>query len=249
MLRSWSEVMWASLFAALAGALWVRAPSRSRLNRLVVRPPASGPIDRLRETDLLTSPWIAGAGAAIAATQLLPGTLGLFVGAGAAVVAYRWVDGLESIGARRRRERLARDLPIAVDLLVAALSAGRPPGHALRAVAHAVGGPLGEDLEAIAARLELGADPVRVWREVAADPVLGPLGRSFRRASQSGASVTTVLARCVQDLRRRRHTEANRIARSAGVRTAAPLGLCFLPAFIIVGVVPTVVGAFRALAL
>ena len=35
-------------------------------------------------------------------------------------------------------------------------------------------------------------------------------------------------------------------ARSLGVRTAAPLGLCFMPAFIVLGVVPTVIGTFSA---
>ncbi|UYM03368.1 type II secretion system F family protein [Solicola gregarius] len=241
--------MWASVLAGLSVAVWMRMPSPRRVRRVAAGPRADGPIDRLRDADLLTSPWIAALGAAIAVTQIFSGELGLVVAAACAVAAYRWVDGLESIGARRRREQLARDLPVGVDLLVAALSAGRPPGQAMAAVAAAVGGPLGTDLAAIAARLELGADPTRVWRDVADDPVLGPVGRSFRRASQSGASVTTVLARCVEDLRRRRHTEANRVARSAGVRTAAPLGLCFLPAFIVVGVVPTVVGAFWHLVL
>lgn len=241
-------MLWASVLAGLAVAAWIRAPSPRRVRRLA---PDAGErsLGRLRDTDLLTSPWVAAVGAAIAVTQVVSGALGLVVAVGAAAVAYRWVDGLESIGARRRRERLARDLPVGVDLLVAALSAGRPPGQAMAAVADAVGGPLGTDLSAIAARLELGADPIRVWHDVSKDPVLGPVGRSFRRASQSGASVTTVLARCVEDLRRRRHTEANRVARSAGVRTAAPLGLCFLPAFIVVGVVPTVVGAFWHLVL
>ncbi|UPK75506.1 type II secretion system F family protein [Nocardioidaceae bacterium SCSIO 66511] len=239
----------ASILSGIAVATLMRAPSRRRVEHLAVRPDIGGALARIRDADLLTSPWLAGAGAAIAVTQLVSGWLGLVVAGAAALVAYRWVDGLESLGARRRREQLARDLPVAVDLLVAALSAGRPPGQALAAVANAVGGPLGDDLTAIAARLELGADPMRVWHEMASDPVLGPVGRSFRRASQSGASVTSVLARCVEDLRRRRHTEANRVARSAGVRTAAPLGVCFLPAFIVVGVVPTVVGAFWHLVL
>jgi hypothetical protein len=39
---------------------------------------------------------------------------------------------------------------------------------------------------------------------------------------------------------------ATEAARSAGVRAVAPLGLCFLPAFVLVGVVPTVVGLATA---
>ncbi|MGH3360521.1 MAG: type II secretion system F family protein [Nocardioidaceae bacterium] len=241
----------ASILAAVSVAVVLRAPPQQRLDRAGIRTrrPGGGPLTRIRDTDLLTSPWLASAGAAVTVVVFVSGLTGVIVAAAAAVVVHRWVSGLESIAVRRRRDRVARDLPVGVDLLVAALSAGRPPGHALGSVAAAVGGPLGEELAAIAARIELGADPVGVWREVARDPVLGPLGRSFARAATSGASVTTVLTRCVEDLRRRRHTEANRVARSAGVRTAAPLGLCFLPAFIVVGIVPTVVGAFWQLVL
>lgn len=245
-------MLWAAVFAGFAVAVWLRVPPTARLVSARISPadPGSGGLaDRVRRADLLTSPWLAAAAAALATTQFVPGWTGLVVAVAVAVGAHRWISGLESVAARRRRERLARDLPLGVDLLVAVMSAGRPPGPALSAVAAAMGGPVGEELSAIAARIELGADPVSVWRDVARDPVLGPLGRSFGRASHSGASVTTVLGRCVEDLRRRRHTEADRVARSVGVRTAAPLGLCFLPAFIIVGVVPTIVGSFWQLVL
>jgi hypothetical protein len=49
-------------------------------------------------------------------------------------------------------------------------------------------------------------------------------------------------------VRRRRRARADAIARGVGVRAAAPLGACFLPAFLLIGVVPTIVGAFGAFA-
>ena len=243
-------MIWAAVLAAVAVGVSIRAPVGSRLRH--VRPDTAEPSRfgaRLRETDLLTSPWIAAVGSAVAVTQLVSGWTGVVIGVGASIAVFKWVSGLETVATRRRREQVVRDLPLAVDLLVAALAAGRPPSHAIAAVGKAVGGPLGHDLVAIAARIELGADPDTVWRDASADPVLAPVGRSFRRASRSGASITTVLERCVDDLRRRRHTAASGVARSAGVRTAAPLGLCFLPAFIAIGVVPTVIGAFWNLVL
>ena len=243
-------MIWAALLAAVAVAVCIRAPASTRLRHVrVATAEPSRLVTRLRETDLLTSPWIAAAGSAVAVTQFLSGWTGIVVGVGVAVASFRWVSGLETVTMRRRRERVLRDLPLAVDLLVAALGAGRPPAHAIAAVGKAVGGPLGEDFAAIAARIELGSDPDAVWRDASEDLTLAPVGRSFRRASRSGASITTVLERCVDDLRRRRHTAASGAARSAGVRTAAPLGLCFLPAFIAIGVVPTVVGAFWNLVL
>ena len=42
-------------------------------------------------------------------------------------------------------------------------------------------------------------------------------------------------------------SEAEARARTVGVRAAAPLGLCLLPAFVLVGVVPLVAGTVASL--
>jgi threonine dehydrogenase-like Zn-dependent dehydrogenase len=55
------------------------------------------------------------------------------------------------------------------------------------------------------------------------------------------------LAHLVEDLRRDRTIDADETARRVAVRSAGPLGLCFLPAFVLVGVAPTIVGAFSQL--
>jgi hypothetical protein len=97
-------------------------------------------------------------------------------------------------------------------------------------------------------RLDLGAEPVGVWCEVAAGPgPLAPLGRTMARSLQTGAPMADGLALLAADLRRRRRAVTEQRARSVGVRAAAPLGLCFLPAFVLVGVVPAVVSAFSAM--
>src|SRR5699024_7512557 len=128
-------MLWAAALAALAIGVGVRAPSPARLRH--VRVDAAEPAGltvRLRQADLLTSPWIAAVGSLVAVTQFVSGWTGVVIGAGASVAVFRWVRGLESVAMRRRRERVARDLPLAVDLLVAALAAGRPPAHAVGAV-------------------------------------------------------------------------------------------------------------------
>ncbi|MGQ2913044.1 MAG: type II secretion system F family protein, partial [Aeromicrobium sp.] len=56
-----------------------------------------------------------------------------------------------------------------------------------------------------------------------------------------------VLAAAAADLRRDRASQARERARAVGVRTAAPLGLCFLPAFFLVGIVPTLIGVASGL--
>jgi tight adherence protein B len=48
------------------------------------------------------------------------------------------------------------------------------------------------------------------------------------------------------DLRESAHAEGQAAARRAGVRIVGPLTLCFLPAFVLLGVVPAVVGLLPA---
>ncbi|MBA2418210.1 MAG: type II secretion system F family protein [Nocardioidaceae bacterium] len=243
-------MLWCSLLAAAAAALSLRNPPIRRLRvALPAAPPGSGTQAPDRRSEVWTSPWFAAALGAFAVTRFVPGWQGLALGLVVALGVRHWIQGLECAADKRRRVLMARDLPFSVDLVVAALEAGRPPGLVLGLVGEAVGGPLGEELAAARARLDLGVDPATLWHDMAQHAVLAPLGRSFARATQTGAPMTVVLSRCVEDLRRARRAEAQRVARSVGVQSAAPLGACFLPAFILVGIVPTTVGAFRSFVL
>lgn len=175
--------------------------------------------------------------------------VGLVIGAIAAPVAGQMVSRLESGAERRRRLQIERQLPGAVDLLIAVLDAGRPAGDAFALVARATSDPLGAELALIAGRLSVTGDARSVWDGLRARPELAALARSFARATRSGMPVGRVLDRLAEELRRQRRTAAQERARSVGVATAAPLGLCFLPAFFLIGVVPTLIGAFASLQL
>jgi len=224
-----------------AGAALLALPPRVS-SRLARQGSAAGPATPRRRW--WASPLFGALVAGVTVVQVIAPPVGLVLAAGAAVAAYQWIDRSESAADRRHREGIARDLPLAADLLVACLAAGKAPGPALATVAAAVRGPLARELRTAVAQLDLGADPMDVWQQLAQDPTLGPIGRSFARASRSGSSVTSALSRCADDLRRRRLSAAQAQARSVGVRAAGPLGLCFLPAFVLVGIVPTVVGLF-----
>ncbi|PSK61713.1 hypothetical protein B0E53_06380 [Micromonospora sp. MH33] len=70
----------------------------------------------------------------------------------------------------------------------------------------------------------------------------GPLtAASATRSSSSGAALAGALTRLADDLRSDRSTAAEAAARRAGVLIVLPLGLCFLPAFILAGLVPVIV--------
>jgi tight adherence protein B len=67
------------------------------------------------------------------------------------------------------------------------------------------------------------------------------------RAEMSGAKLAATLTRLADRARDEAHAESIAAARRAGVLAVAPLGLCFLPAFLLLGVVPMVLGSVPAL--
>jgi Flp pilus assembly protein TadB len=189
--------------------------------------------------------WALLAGAAGA--TFVSGHAGLPVGLVAAVMTWLVAGRAEPPAVRRSREAAERDLPGLVHLLGTALEAGCDVGEGLRLVCAAHPGPAADALGLVHARLRLGVDPGDAWSAVVADPTLAPLGRAMMRAHRSGSSVVSEVARLADELGERSRQQRESRARTVGVRAAAPLGLCLLPAFLLVGVVPLVVGLLRSL--
>jgi Flp pilus assembly protein TadB len=185
----------------------------------------------------------------LAAWLTLGLTLGVLVAIVATPAARRVVGGLETAASRHRATRLADQLPTAIDLIVATLDAGGHPAAAFALVAGVTPSPLGDELMLVGSRLAVGGDPHAVWVHLSGDPVLGPLGRAFRRAATSGIPVARVVAAVADEMRRERRAIRRERSRRVGVRTAAPLGACFLPAFFLVGIVPTIIGVIGSLSL
>ena len=125
-----------------------------------------------------TTGWTAvvvGAGVAVAVLLLAPGWLAA-AALPAGLVAWRRARGLETAAARRRRERVERELPHLVDLVGALVSAGAAPAGALAAVCGVVSTETATVLRPWVGRLALGSDPAVVWAELARHPQLGRLG-------------------------------------------------------------------------
>jgi pilus assembly protein TadC len=157
-----------------------------------------------------------------------------------AVTLEWWLRRLEPASARRRRRRLAEDLPTAADLLAACLQAGSAPADAAAVVASAIGGPLAEELAAVVAVLRLGGDLADSWSRLAAEPTLLPLARTWARAVDTGAPLAAAMAQLADEQREETRWRAEAAARRAAITATAPLGLCFLPAFVLIGVVPAI---------
>lgn len=138
--------------------------------------------------------------------------------------------------------RAARQLPLAADLLAACIAAGAGPVVAAQAVGEALGGPVGDALARGAAEVRLGGEPAEAWGRLAALPGAGSLARLLERAGESGLPAAGPVARIAGDARAEGARAATARARRAAVMVTVPVGLCFLPAFIAVGVLPVVIG-------
>jgi pilus assembly protein TadC len=227
---------------ALAGALVVWSPpSRLAAHRVRALLPPAPPVDVavVPEPDPRRRRLLAGA-AGLAVWLLMGGIPGAVVGAVVAVVGERWLRRSGGDLGPGDRTQLVRELPVACDLLGVCLSAGLPVGPALAAVGGAVAGPLGDHLTAVAALSRLGAEPRTAWAGTPAE--LGALGRVLVRAGESGAAAAPALRALAADSRAALRAEADAAVRRAGVWVLAPLGACFLPAFVCLGVVPMVLG-------
>jgi pilus assembly protein TadC len=172
----------------------------------------------------------------------------LWIGPGPSVVRER--AGIRAGGGqfRRRSPRRGPD-PLAVasslDVLAVCLEAGMAVSAAAAATAPSAPPGLAAVLRRAADLLALGADPVVAWAVPptgSVDPQIDALLRLARRSASSGAALARGVAELADQSRHEAAHSATAAAERAGVLIAGPLGLCFLPAFVCLGIVPVVAG-------
>lgn len=206
---------------------------------LVVRPPRPRPRRAPRASPRLARA-LAGAVVGIAVAVIIGGVVGIGAGLLLALAGPRVLHRLESRTERQRRESLERQAPVAADLLAACLASGATPLAAARAVALALGEPIAAPLDRLTGALDLGADPAQAWSALATEAPLRPLARAAARSAETGAPLAALLAAVADDQRDEARARAEATARASGVRSVAPLAACFLPAFLLIGIVPVV---------
>ncbi|MDP7706477.1 type II secretion system F family protein [Mycobacterium sp. TY815] len=172
----------------------------------------------------------------------------LLIGAGPSVVRAR--AGLLPRPSRRRREGRRGPDPLgmasSLDVLAVCLLAGMAVATAASATAASAPPRLALALRRAADLLALGADPSVAWSTPAdrgeTDGQIDGLLRLARRSSSSGAALADGVAELAVQSRHDAAAAAAAAAERAGVLIAGPLGLCFLPAFVCLGIVPVVAG-------
>jgi hypothetical protein len=228
----------------LAAALMV-APGRPsvavRLRGLFPPPPAPPAPERE-----WLPPAVSGLACAALTATALGGTAGLVlavpVGMAAGYGTHRVL--------RQARTPAADPLRLAGgwDLMAACLRCGLPVPVAVRAVADHVPETQAVQLRRIAERLALGADPADAWDVPDTSEVAG-LAKAARRSAHTGAGLAAVAQAAAHELRAGAQDLAAARGQRAAVLITGPLGLCFLPAFLALGVIPVVIGLASGLAI
>jgi len=243
-----------ALLLAALGLLVV--PQRTRAPMISDRPaPPMTPARPIRRAVLVAT------AAALAWLSLAPAWWWLIVPTAGSlgVVLARGSPG-RSMAKRATDRRL---VAVYSELFAACLDAGMAVAPALRAVSAVLTGsgppgsgsgqghlgpPGGEGvgplaiLDSVAAMLLLGADPLTAWRIADVDELVAPLGAAARRSAAGGSGLADAVREHAAQLRADIAAASIRSAGRAGVLMTAPLGVCFLPAFLCLGLAPVVVG-------
>lgn len=129
------------------------------------------------------------------------------------------------------------------DVISVCLQAGMSVPAAAAAAAPSAPNGLRLMLRRAADLLALGGEPETSWAvDDSADSACIAVMRLARRSASSGTALALGLADLAEKTRQDIARDASAAAQRAGVLIAGPLGLCFLPAFVCVGIVPVVIG-------
>lgn len=127
------------------------------------------------------------------------------------------------------------------------LKAGLPLLSALSNVVSLLSTSLKSDIDRVYSLLLLGAEPAQAWAVLKNDRVLSQLSTAIASAQKDGRSLTSVVDRastlCYENSLKRSRERV----KSLSVKLALPVGLCFLPSFLIGAIGPIVYSFFASL--
>ena len=155
------------------------------------------------------------------------------------VIAVAW--SVEPFMPGNKKDDAQMRLPL-MDQAMAAVSSGCSIPALLTSLDSALSEEEEEScLEYAAKSLAMGGTWQEAWQDVPSR--FRPLRDALEPAWVDGAAATPLLERTAAGLRAARVRRARESAAKLGAKLVLPLGLCFLPAFILLGVVPIVVSA------
>lgn len=167
------------------------------------------------------------------------------------LASHRRAVGVPARSLRKNIEYPCATSPLAsastLEILAVCLRSGMSVSAATSAAAATAPLRLGMVLRRAADLTELGADPDAAWSvhddgRGDEDATCVTLMRLARRSANSGSALAQGVSDLAEQIRHDASQDAHAAAGRASVLVAGPLGLCFLPAFVCLGVVPLVIG-------
>ena len=180
------------------------------------------------------------------------GALTGLLGLGLAFAGRRWtaalvhraeVESAASNGAEQTSNMPPVDTALVLELLAAQLRAGLAPLAALGTLAEALNS---RALHTVCQRLQMGSGWGSAWSGSAAG-TFGELRDALAPAYTGGAPSTALLLSLADAHRLNERRAAERAAGKLSVALVVPLGLCSLPAFICLGIVPILISLLPTL--
>lgn len=168
-----------------------------------------------------------------------------------APLAYWFLRRLMAILPTAAALRLAKARESEALFFLAALNGSLKAGlsllPALSGISAMLTSSLKSDIDRIYSLLLLGAQPAQAWSVIKDDPQLASLARAIPSAQHDGRSLAVVVERvstlCYEEMSKRSRARV----KSLSVKLALPVGLCFLPSFLIGGIAPIVYSFFSSL--
>lgn len=140
-----------------------------------------------------------------------------------------------------------REMPDALEFLAVCLEAGAPIPTAVATVADVSPKTTEGLLTRVLAHLSVGRSAEEAWTELRDHPVWALPARDLIRSARSGTSLVPTLRLHAEDGRQARQDKETKAARTVGVKSVVPLMACFLPAFVLIGVIPIVASLLKNL--
>jgi tight adherence protein C len=157
-----------------------------------------------------------------------------------------WVLPLAAVNyaIRMRRERIERELPDLIDLLVVSIEAGLSFNQGLRLAANRLDGPLAQELRLTLQEQNMGltlTESLVHLQDRADTPGMRAFVRAMTQGESLGVSTGQIMRNLAEEMRKRRKAAAEERAQKAPVKMLFPLLFLIFPAIFIVLLLPPMI--------
>jgi tight adherence protein C len=165
--------------------------------------------------------------------------------AAAASVAAGWMLPLMLVRrrARLRKQKVDREVPDFIDLLVVTVESGQGLGGAIGLAGERIRGPLGDEVRLAVQEQAMGLsahDALTNMVERCDTPALRSFVRSVVQGESLGVSIGEILRAVAVEMRKRRRQSAEEQAQKAPVKMLFPLAFLIFPSLFIIILGPSI---------